>query len=192
MKALKIASIIAALTSASHALSAPVTVGSFTFDETAFADTASVVVGSVVDIATLVGSDLDTILLANTPGSIIEFGFTDNTILNVVGFDVFLFELGQPENSLLSLSAAGPGIPGVLLESIAVNNAGTTIHTFGYELTDLGIAAGSQVPGEPDLVAIATRGEAKAISAPSAFAIFVSAVGALLSLKRRRRRTPAG
>ncbi|MBL4867912.1 MAG: PEP-CTERM sorting domain-containing protein [Pseudomonadales bacterium] len=144
--------IIAAATLGLGLISAPaiaVPIGGIDFDANAFAD---VLLGSSGSFTTSGGS-LSDVLTDNdagsyafswSPGAWVELGFTDNVVVNGVGDDIALFELGIPDSFELSLSLGGSTISGTTT-STGIMVGGYMLNMVTFNLDDLGVAFGDSI-----------------------------------------------
>lgn len=122
-----------------------VTVGSFTFDTTAFADQAFEAQSSIADPGFAVDQDFGT-RIGLDADDIARFVFTNNSIFNGPGFDLLVFELGDsPEILEIALNLAGPYISGTELETGIPNGSEPNIRVIGYDLGGLGVASNGLV-----------------------------------------------
>jgi hypothetical protein len=137
-----------------------ISIGSFTFDQTAFADAVGTTTGTITTFVTvapatfptntisidaaLTGSDLNSGVFCNAPCTI-ELLFTDNTVVNRVGTDLILFEQGNAESTLVTIDgterliSSSPNLDG--LEDLS----GALINISEIELDDFGIASGGLI-----------------------------------------------
>ena len=132
--------------------SAVISVGGFTFDDDAFADTlissfGSFTVGggaaSVEDA--VVGSDVSDFAFSFTPGAFLQVGFTDNVIINGAGDDLVIFELGVPDVVELSLTLGGTQVSKLLTDT-GLNAGGFNLDAAAWDLgADFGLAPGATV-----------------------------------------------
>ncbi|MEM7743890.1 MAG: VPLPA-CTERM sorting domain-containing protein [Pseudomonadota bacterium] len=190
------AGMILAATAVSSASAAPVTIGQFTFDDSAFADSVSVVDGSVTNVGNMADGDVSTNARLGS-GDVVQFGFT-NTIINATGFDILVFELlAAPEVTALSLTLGGASVNGTLIESTGPDLS--RINTFGFDLDDLGVAAGATLSGDvflsrafsgttPDIGEIAgfDTGITAAIPLPAGMFLVLTGLGVFGWVARRR------
>ncbi len=137
-----------------------VSIGSFTFDQNAFADAVGMTTGTITTFVTdaaatfptntisidaaLTGSDLNSGVFCDLPCTI-ELLFTDNTVVNRVGTDLILFEQGNAESTLVTIDgterliSSSPNLDG--LEDLS----GALINISEIELDDFGIASGGLI-----------------------------------------------
>ncbi len=199
MKILASAVLAAVLTlGGAAANAASVTVGSFTFDNSAYADTSAVAAGSVFNVGNMVGGTLNSVVSGFGSGDVISFGFTDNTLVNGAGFDLLIFEgFSLAENSNLSLTLNGSSIFGTFQES-ATTASNFTVNIFAYDLSDLGVGAGQSVSGSlfitptsistPDIAAIAAIGSVAPVPLPAGLPLLLAGLGAFGIAARRKRK----
>ena len=189
------------IASMGSAQSATVTVGSFTFDDSAYADTISVVSGPVFFPMNIVDGVLSTDAFINSDDEI-EVGF-NNAFGNGAGIDILVFEAASDvENLRLSLSSGGESIAGMFQET--VTPASGQINIFGFDLSDLGITAGAVVTdnlfftvftdefgatNSPDIAEIAAINTGTTVvPLPAALPLFAGGLGLLGLLGWRRKR----
>ena len=140
---------VGALLAAGAASAAVVTTGSLTYDTDNYADSVTVVQGTVTTAANAVDGDLSTRITQNGrfdpnafgEGDILRFDFDNLFLQNGAGFDIIIFEFGVGENSNVMLSMNGVSAAGQFIE--ATNQPFGTLSAYGYDLSDFGIAAGA-------------------------------------------------
>jgi hypothetical protein len=184
--------LIGSIAIAGSASAATVSIGSYSFDDRAFADTVSSAQGSVSHINNIIDQDFFTWGTIGT-GDVLQFGFTNNRVFNGVGDDILVVERRAPENQLMSLTFGGVTLMGTLRESVFPDERSL----FGFDLSDLGVALGAKLthdlflqpsgnnsPGVSAIVALNTT----PVPLPASLALLSGGLG-LLALTRRRRRT---
>ncbi len=132
------------------------TVGSFTFDDNAFADNATIALtvggtlGPAASPASAADGDLST--ASNLNNSFVEIFFTDNILFNGAGDDLVIF--GGTNNNVIRLSAAAdPNAPWIQGTNNFVpvgapgNTSGFSLNGASFDLSDLGFADGAEVTG---------------------------------------------
>jgi hypothetical protein len=139
-----------------HAIS----IGSFTFDQTAFADAVGTTTGTIVTFVTvapatfdintisvdaaLTGSDLNSGVFCQEACTI-QLLFIDNTVVNRVGTDVILFEQGGAESTFVTIGGTTLLISSSVTQAGLVDLSGALINIFDIELDDFGIASGGLI-----------------------------------------------
>ena len=137
-----------------------VSIGSFTFDQNAFADAVGMTTGTITTFVTdaaatfptntisidaaLTGSDLNSGVFCDESCTI-ELLFTDNTVVNRVGTDLILFEQGAPESTIVTIDGMTRTISSFSTQSGLVDNSGALINIFKIDLDDFGIASGGLI-----------------------------------------------
>lgn len=127
------------------------TIGSFTFDDNAFADNAVIALttGTPADSpASAADGDLST--ATNLNDSFVELFFTDNVLFNGVGDDLVIF--GGTNNNVIRLYGAAddntPWLQGTnnfVPSGAAGNTSGFSLNGATFDLSDLGFADGEEV-----------------------------------------------
>ena len=176
------AAFLAALTGA--AVAAPVTVGSYTFDSSAYADISSKHLGTIGNAGGMSNNDLSMFAVMGA-GSVIRFEFIDNGLVNGIGDDILVFETSTSTNSSVSISASGNGgfISGHLRESVLgselLGSSYSSYHVniFGFDLTELSVAANASFSSPLYLMASSgVLGSSAGISQAVAYNSTISAV----------------
>lgn len=117
------------------------------FDDSAFAD---ILISSFGNYA-IAGGDLATVLTdttevtyahSRTPGAFVELGFTDNLVVNGLGNDLALFELGDVDTFVVTLNGTTRSY---LSAYTGFSSAGFYINVASLNLDDFGIATGGFV-----------------------------------------------
>ncbi len=139
-----------------------ITIGSFTFDQNAFADAVGTTTGSILTFVTigppppefltntisvdaaLTGSDLNSGVFCNAPCTI-ELLFTDNTVVNRVGTDLILFEQGGAESTFVTIGETERLISSFVTAAGVADLTGALINMFSIDLDDFGIASGGLI-----------------------------------------------
>ena len=132
--------------------SAVITVGGYSFDDDAFADTLISSSGTftvIPGVSTLedvvVGSTLPDYAFTRSPGAYLEVGFTDNVIINSAGDDLVIFELGRPDVVELSLSLGGVQVSKVLTNT-GLSSGRFNLNAAAWDLgADFGLADGDSI-----------------------------------------------
>jgi hypothetical protein len=134
-----------------------VTIGGFTFDDNAFADSLTGSTGAVTTVPTT-GLSLDSVMTdidentgAFPTGALASFqlAFTDNTVVNGVDEDLVLFELGPapsgggPINSASVSIETSTGIETRSYDFLATTT--TDLNAAAIDLSDFGIGVGESV-----------------------------------------------
>lgn len=128
---------------------------------------------------------------------ILSFGFSGGGVLNVRGYDLYVFEaVPRRETQLLSLSRRGLTITGSRVATVR-NAPGATsrINIYGYDLSDLGLAVGNTLTGSLFLQDNGNSPEIAGIGAvkitpmplPASALMLLAALGGLVTLRRRQR-----
>ena len=127
--------------------SATTTVGGLNFDDDAFADILinssgnfNISGGTLSDVLT--DNDAGTFAFSFTPGASVELGFVDNLLINGVGADLAIFELGFPDSFEVSVTAGGL-TKSFLSQSTNVFENGFQLNVAKIDLDDFGIASGT-------------------------------------------------
>lgn len=125
-----------------------VTIGGFTFDESAFADNAEIVAtnGSIAAVNPGAGTDGDLTTATNLNDSVVEIFFENNVLINGPGADLVVFQ-GTNNNTIVLRDVPGPGttLAGTLNfipSSDPTNPSGFALNAATYDLSDLGYAEG--------------------------------------------------
>ena len=203
---LKILAISAAAVAAGPA-NASIMVAGYTFDDDAFADSASgtgffnTSTGDLV--ADLTDVDVNTYALSGTVGWNVELSFLDNVAFNGSGVDIVLFELGEV------LDGWKVTINGITLDyapSVFTGFFGTVyqINSVGLDLSDFGVAAGQTVsslrlsePANPigsvstSLVGALNSRSVGTVPEPAAWTMMITGFGFVGAALRRRREAQA-
>ncbi len=135
-------SCIAACAFATASHSATVSVGSFDIDAILFADDVTVTVGNVPTAARVIGTNFaESVGVAD--GETIEVLFTDNTLVNGTGFDLFLFETGNPEAPSVSVTTNGQVLQAQFIErDVTRVLTPEAINIWGIDFDDFGLPQG--------------------------------------------------
>ena len=180
---------------------ADVTVGGFTFEDNAFADTLIASSGSFTFVgpslaSALTDSSASTYAFSNDTGAFVTLGFTDNLLVNGAGADLVLFELGIPDPFRVTING--------ISATYATTNTGFTAAGFNLnaaaiDLTLFGILSGASVtqvmlefPNNGTRASTALVGalnSANAVPEPSTWAMLIGGVGLMGGVMRRRARS---
>lgn len=155
---LRISSLIAALFALiPQAGYADVTLGGFTFDDNAFPDAAFFVSGGPPSLSFTSTGDIDQdLLIAADPDAttfifgipvVFDLVFIDNRIVNDVGPDLVVFELGANDGALVDIEVEGSlvGALPFLLTPTGETAAGFSLNAVAIDLSEFGIAEGTRV-----------------------------------------------
>ena len=139
----------------------PISIGSFTFDENASADTVGATTGPIRTFVVEAGGgfnldvfSVDSVLTDNSIDSgvfcddapcTIELFFTDNAAVNGVGDDLILFEQGAPETTNVTIGSVERTLSVFTTQAAIVDAQGALINIYAIELDDFGIAAGGMI-----------------------------------------------
>ena len=138
----------------------PIEIGSFTFDENAFADAVGNTTGEFrtfrvnadgtfdinllsVDLVFTDG-DLNTGAFCQEPCTI-ELLFTDNAVVNGAGDDLILFEQGGAESTDVTITGMTFEIASFVTEDAIRDAQGRLINIYGIDLDDFGVAPGNTI-----------------------------------------------
>lgn len=137
----------AALLLGATSASATISVGGFDFNDDAFADTLtassgdfSTSGGSLADVLT--DKDAGTYAFSFSEGAFVELGFTDNLVINGMGNDLVLFELGVADP--LTVTIGGVTLE-VLTAATGFSAGGFSLNAIALDLDLFGIADGGSI-----------------------------------------------
>jgi hypothetical protein len=130
-------------------------VGGYTFDDNAYVD---VLLNSLGDYTTVGGAPGDSVAdvltdtdagsgateFSSTAGAYLQLGFTDNLLINGIGDDLVLFELGLEDSFELSLSLGGTTRTYTTLYTNE-SAGGYFLNAVTIDLSDFGVAASATV-----------------------------------------------
>jgi hypothetical protein len=126
---------------------AAVTVGGLDFADDAFADVLLDSFGEFTFnggslAASVTGSDVETFAFSFTTGAFLQLGFTSVFVVNDVGYDLALFELGVPDTFSVTIN-------GVTLDVLASDTgftaAGFALNVALLDLSDFNLLAGDTI-----------------------------------------------
>jgi hypothetical protein len=183
------------------ASAAPVSIGGFTFDDSQYAQSVTLLSGRVDNPSRIADKSLETFGLDLVGTVRVDFGYD---IINGDGFDFLVFEWFVPENLRASLSLDGESIFGSL---VFQPESGFGLNIYAYDLTGLGVAPGASVGRSLFLTAtgadilevaalnVASRTppippdlpETAVIPLPAGLPLLLAGLGALGIVKRRSR-----
>lgn len=166
-------------------------VAGFNFEDNAFADIVVsssdlgqfVILGGAGSVEEAVtGGDTGTSAFSAIDGSFIELGFSDNLVINGVGFDFAVFELNVPEDMIATIGGVSVTEPQVDTGFDSTIN-GFDINVSLFDLSDFGLLPGaivSSIRFEILCIPEASQNLGCTVGAPVAPALVV--VGALNSV----------
>ena len=129
------------------ATASTITVSGVEVDSRLFADNAINLNFTGSSASGIIGTDFSTVATLSL-GDLYAVSFANNTFENGDGFDLFIYESGNPEGFDVNLTLGGPSVSATLVNS---DFSGTLsqfrVNTWGIELDDFGIAAGIDVGG---------------------------------------------
>ncbi len=194
-------------------------IGSFTFDQNAFADAVGTTTGNIRTFETiappdvflvdqisvgaaLTGSDLNSGVLCDEPCTI-EVLFTDNTVVNRVGTDLILFEQGGAESTFVTIGETERLISSFVTAAGVADLTGALINMFSIDLDDFGIASGGLIssviidlnfPDGADPLSFPSSdplalAALNSIPVPSTLALFTTGLALLAVVGWRRRKS---
>ena len=125
------------------------TIGGFAFDDNAFADSLVSSSGAFTTSggslgAVLTDIDAGTWAFSFSAGAYVQMGFTDNTLLNGSGADLVLFELGIPNQFMVSITIGGTTIAYPTIDT-GEDAGGFQLNAVAIDLSDFGIASGASL-----------------------------------------------
>ena len=135
-------------TAASHAA----TFLGIDFDNNAFADvllsdaSSHTVWNAASAEAALTGANADSTAFNTTLGTFVTLGFTDNLVVNGLGFDLFAFELNveAAENIVATINGV-QSAPTPQTSTGFFNSDGYEVFYSAFDLSDFGVAAGGAI-----------------------------------------------
>ena len=181
--------------------SAVTTIGGFTFEDNAFADSLNASFGTFTTDpggsleAVLTDIDENTGAFSRDLGAFVELGFTDNGVVNGTGADLVLFELGSGSVDSVEVSLSFGG-PSVLYSFAPTSTAGLNAATIN--LDDFSVSSISSLIIEMDLESTqmtvpllslvgALNTGVTPVPVPAAVWMFGSGLIGLVGIARRRR-----
>lgn len=185
--------------------SAAVSVGGYTFDDNAFADSVTAssgnywVMNAPALASAVTGSDTNSFVRnLGGAGAYIDLAFTDNVIVNGAGADLVLFELGAPDLFTITLNGVTKSAQSVVT---GFSSAGYSLNAAAVDLDLFGVASGGTAdslrltftgqPGSNAAVAAvgALNSRTSAVPEAATWAMFLGGFGLMGMTMRRRRAT---
>lgn len=192
--------LFASLSFSSNLQAASITIAGISVDDRLFADDVNVITGRSAVGPNLVGTDFFT-SYGVALDDVVEVIFTDNTVENETGYDLFFYETGAREAPSVGLTATGPAI---VADLVARDDSRTitdrAVNIWGIDLSDffqpLGPAQSTYflrgaTAGAPEILAVtAPNGQpldVAPVPLPSGLLLMLTGLGGVAMVRRKAR-----
>jgi hypothetical protein len=187
---------------------ADIVVGGISFADNAFADvllnsSGSFTISGAPNLeAAITGSDVNSYAFSFSPGAFVELGFTDNVLVNGLGADLAIFELGVPDTVAVTIGATTLSY---LTVFTGFSAGGFDLNVALINLDDFGVAPGATLTSNvigldiqgsgtvPSLAAVGALNSANAeVPEPASLALWsILGTAGIAAWRRKRKATAA-